>query len=132
MPTDVALSQMTRKTTDPSSTRGLVSCRRLFEGNDIELARKCAYAKTQVQSTEDREQAFYVGSDDWVKVWVNGKEVFSNLQDRYGYPDQNRFLVKLHKGGNEILIRTGHGQGPWRFGLRMDNDPPGAFALETP
>ena len=131
MPTDVALSQMTRKTTDPSSTRGLVSCRLLFEGNDIELARKCAYAKPG-QSTEDREQAFYVGSDDWVKVWVNGKEVFSNLQDRYGYPDQNRFLVKLHKGGNEILIRTGHGQGPWRFGLRMDNDPPGAFALETP
>jgi CubicO group peptidase (beta-lactamase class C family) len=74
---------------------------------------KLAYAYTEIQSSSDQEALFMLGSDDGVKVWVNGKLVHDNLIQRGANARQDRFMATLHKGTNSILAKVENGAGGW-------------------
>ncbi len=80
------------------------------------------YAYTEVISPDDRQTTAFAGSDDGIKVWVNGKLVHSNNADRGLKPDADRFDVSLKQGPNVILVKITQGQGPWGMTFRL-NDP---------
>ena len=80
------------------------------------------YGYCEVLSPDDRTVTAYAGSDDGIKVWVNGKVVHANKADRGLVPDADRFEVPLKKGTNAILVKVTQGHGPWGFALRL-NDP---------
>lgn len=52
-----------------------------------------------------------LGSDDGIKVWVNGKEVLSRKVTRAALPDSDRVVVQLRTGDNEVLIKIINGGG---------------------
>lgn len=89
-----------------------------------------AYAKTCVLSGRARPAVFYVGSDDGVKVWVNGELVHSNRVRRALKPDQDRFDVNLREGANEVLFKIEQGGGAWALSFRV-NDPHGDLRYST-
>ena len=74
----------------------------------IQQGDRCAaYLKTFVRASEAAEASLQVGSDDFIKVWLNGKEVHShNVKLRSLKPAEDKIAVKLIKGWNELLLKV--------------------------
>jgi len=79
-----------------------------------------------------------VGSDDAVKVWLNGVLVHNNPISRGSSDYQDRFLVTLKEGKNVLLIAVYEGRGGWSgfFGFETGTEytvlpPVKRFSLST-
>ncbi len=81
-----------------------------------------AYGACRVISPNERATTLLVGSDDGVKVWLNGKLVHSNHAHRGLSPDQDRVQITLRKGANDLLVKIDQGGGPFGFAVRI-SDP---------
>jgi hypothetical protein len=73
------------------------------------------YLYRVIESPVEQMVALSLGSDDAIKVWVNGKPVLANLIGRGAAPDQERVQVALQSGRNEILLKIVNGGGPSGF-----------------
>ncbi|MCZ6795091.1 MAG: HEAT repeat domain-containing protein, partial [Planctomycetota bacterium] len=78
-----------------------------------------AYAKTRVLSPETQDARLELGSDDAIKVWLNGKLVHANYTHRGRSPRQDLVNVKLRKGWNDLLLKVVDHEGGWGFGCRV-------------
>jgi hypothetical protein len=61
-----------------------------------------------------------VGSDDGVRIWLDGKQVHEFTRDRKATPDQDRVRVELNKGWNKILVKVVNRQGDHGLYLRFN------------
>ena len=77
-----------------------------------------AYAFCQIESPTEEYVAFGLGSDDAVKVWINGLMVHQSQESRGVIIDQDQFIVKLNSGSNTCLIKVSQGMGDWGFVIR--------------
>lgn len=78
-----------------------------------------AYAYRKVQWPEDGEAVLAIGSDDSVKVWVNGTPVHRHVVGRGVRADHDVVPVTLRKGPNDVLIKVDNGSGGWGFICRF-------------
>ncbi len=64
-----------------------------------------SYLHTYVFCPEDRNAKLLLGSDDGIKVWLNGVNVYTN--DRYGnwYNDAYIIDINLSEGWNSLLLK---------------------------
>jgi len=81
-----------------------------------------AYAWTTVISPETHEVQLRIGSDDDVKVWLNGKEVISREIGRAAKPDQDIASVTLNEGKNQLLVKVCNRKLRWGFYLRFTDE----------
>jgi hypothetical protein len=93
-----------------------------------------AYAWTAVRSPADRAVEVLVGSENAVKVFLNGRLIFSREEYHHGMRmDQHVGRGTLRAGRNEILIKvcqneqTEEWAGAWSFQVRIC-DPAGGKA----
>ncbi|MEK6235192.1 MAG: PSD1 and planctomycete cytochrome C domain-containing protein [Planctomycetales bacterium] len=56
-----------------------------------------------------------LGSDDGIKVWINGQEVLNRKVSRAVAPDQEKITVQLKQGENELLMKITNGSGGYGF-----------------
>lgn len=83
---------------------------------------RVVYLKTTVVSEREVAAILAVGSDDSVKIWLNGTVVHSNKTSRGVDPRQDIANVKLQKGNNELLVKVTQGSGDWAFCMEiLDN-----------
>ena len=82
------------------------------------------YGLAYVLSPDDRDATLLLGSDDGVRVWINGEIVHTNPVYRAARPDLDRVTVRLRKGWNKVLVKVLQGAGGWGFYLRFA-DPGG-------
>ena len=80
---------------------------------------RISYAFATVTSPDEREVQFRFDSDDQGKLWLNGKEVFSNPQAQSAVADDNIILVTLKAGKNTILVKVCNEEESWGFYLRV-------------
>ena len=83
-----------------------------------------AYAAVTVNSPEQKEVQFRIGSNDLVKVWLNGKEIW-NWNDPSGRLvtlDDDIVNVTLPKGESQILLKVSNLGGNWGFCFRITDD----------
>ncbi len=59
------------------------------------------------------------GSDDAIKVWLNGEPVLASKLIRVVAPDQERATVDLRAGKNELLVKVVNGGGAYAFYFRV-------------
>jgi hypothetical protein len=59
-----------------------------------------------------------VGSDDGVRVWLNGALVHENWIGRALTEDEDLFPVTLEPGKNVLLLKVQDMQGDWAFSVR--------------
>ncbi len=87
--------------------------------------RSIAYAYTEIDSPEDTDAWLGIGSDDGVKVWINGQLIIDDLGHRMSLLDDNVAQFRLFKGKNALLLKVQNGLGPWSFiaRLRLPPDP---------
>ena len=97
-----------------------------------------AYGSIALDSPRQQETKMLAGSDDAVKVWLNGELVHSNPIDRPAGDFQDKFSVTLKKGINILLIAVYEAGGGWSgfFGFDRDAEytvlsPGTRFALST-
>ena len=64
-----------------------------------------AYASSIVISTKAQECNLRLGSDDGLKVFLNGKEVHKAMQVRDAVADSDEVLIQLQKGENKFLFK---------------------------
>jgi hypothetical protein len=63
------------------------------------------YAKTRVFVPQAQAVVFAIGSDDGVKLWVNGELVHANNAVRGLSPDQDQAKARLREGWNDLLLK---------------------------
>ncbi len=78
-----------------------------------------AYAAASVESPEAQTQLVGLGSDDGVRVWLNGELVHENSTPRALAVDDDVFPIKLKKGNNRLLVKVVNEQGGWGFTCRF-------------
>ena len=79
-----------------------------------------SYAYINVVSPDDRSGLCWVGSDDSIKVWLNGEEVHKNAVDRGAGNFQDKFNVSLNKGDNPLLVKVSEKGGGWSMFVGFD------------
>ncbi len=82
-------------------------------------SQRVAYLKTTLIADKAMPIMFEIGSDDGVKVWVNGVQVHANNASRAAAPGQDKAAVQLKKGNNPVLVKVTQGSGGWAFCLKI-------------
>ena len=91
------------------------------------------YLYRQIDSRIIQDLPLALGSEDAIKVWINGKEVLGNFVSRAVEKKQERVTVPLKKGKNDLLIKIVNGGGSGGFYFMAETIQPDALAaLKTP
>ncbi len=77
------------------------------------------YAWAEVEVPDDRDAWLGIGSDDGLKVWVNGEMVNDKWIERRSRLDDDVVPLRLKKGRNSILIKIQNAKGRWSFTTRL-------------
>jgi HEAT repeat protein len=80
---------------------------------------RVGYARTAIQSEADMNCQLWLGSDDGVKVWLNGAVVYSANVARAITPDSDKFNIALKKGWNTLVLKVTQNNLPWEFSARI-------------
>jgi len=78
-----------------------------------------AYAWAEIELSAPQTLLLGIGSDDAVKVWLNGERVHENWTFRALVVDQDLAIVRLRPGKNQILLKVQNGAGDWGFACRL-------------
>jgi HEAT repeat protein len=87
--------------------------------SDLRGNNRVAYLRTRIFVPKAQELGLEVGSDDAIKVWVNGKSVHSNNASRGNEPGQDKVRIKLDEGWNTMLLKVINGGGGWGTNARL-------------
>jgi len=101
-----------------AKSQGIVDLAEVYNGAEY----KVAYALAYVQSPKDQVVHFLVGSDDAVKVMVNGEMVHENYAFRGVTPGEDQFSINLKKGLNPIVVKVLNGTRGWGLSLSIIDD----------
>jgi len=102
---------------------GIVDLNEMFRGGD-----RCAYGRAVLVSEGEQDARLELGSDDGVKVWLNGEVVHRNDVMRGLSLRQDVVPIRLRDGRNVLLVKVTQGGGDWQFAVRVRGAD--GFALE--
>ena len=92
-----------------------------------------SYALITLESASDQDGVdMRVGSDDSVKVWLNGEEVHNNPVNRGAGDFQDTFQVDIKQGDNLLLVKVSERGGGWSMFVGVDADVTAIFKPATP
>ena len=73
------------------------------------------YASRNFKMDEDKSMKIGVGSNDGVRMWLNGKLVLDHKVLRKAEPNQEILTLRFKKGDNSVLIKIDQFGGGWGF-----------------
>ena len=92
-----------------------------------------SYALITLESDSDQSGVdMKVGSDDSVKVWLNGEVVHTNAVNRGAGDFQDTFQVDLKTGDNLLLVKVSERGGGWSMFAGVDADVNAVYKPATP
>ncbi|MCX7699665.1 MAG: c-type cytochrome, partial [Gemmataceae bacterium] len=80
---------------------GYLDLRKVFQADHIS-----AYALTFVYAPAAQKVKCLTGSDDQMRLWVNGQLVHEHASNRGAAPDTDSFEVELKAGWNPVLVKV--------------------------
>jgi hypothetical protein len=81
-----------------------------------------AYAACTLLSPGERDGWLELGSDDGLRVWWNGEEIWTRDVYRAAAPAQDLVPVHVRQGENQVLLKVGQAEGDWGFYFRLTDD----------
>lgn len=100
--------------TAPTSKRGFLNANEQLGRTDFCVA----YGYAEIESVHARECVIRCGSDDGIKLWVNGKLVHTNNALR-GFSLCDEVTVPLRAGVNRIVVKVSQHDGGWGWGVAV-------------
>jgi len=82
---------------------------------------RVAYLRTYVFCPREQDVRAELGSDDAVKMWVNGVLEHANLAARGVTPGDDVVPIRFYVGWNSVLLKIVQGKGDWGAVLRLVN-----------
>lgn len=92
-------------------------------------ANRIALAHGRWTAARSGKALLAVGTDDAIKLWVNGKLVVSDWVQRKVTSYEELYLIDVQKGENQIHAALLNFQGPWGFFLHLPDSPTKAKLL---
>ena len=92
--------------------------------NDIIGENSATYLYRNIASVTHQKALLYIGSNDALKVWMNGTELLAKNVQRDAAPDQEQVQVTLKPGNNALLLKVVNYSGPSGFYFRIESAPP--------
>lgn len=87
------------------------------------------YLYRLIKSPSATQLPLSLGSDDGIKVWLNGKEILKTNPSRGAAPDQEKVTLELKEGNNQFLMKIiNHGSGAGFYFKAKGNELPPAIA----
>jgi HEAT repeat protein len=80
---------------------------------------RVAYARTWIYSPAQQKVHVELGSDDGVKVWLNGVGVYANNVSRSLEPGSDQIDVTLNEGWNALMLKVTQNTAGWEFCVRF-------------
>ena len=77
------------------------------------------YAWTEIMSPADTDAWLGIGSDDGLKVWVNGRLVANSWVVRPSRLGDHVVPFRLKAGRNQILVKVQNDTAAWSFIARL-------------
>lgn len=87
----------------------------LFPQNEFILC----YLYRTIEVDRDMPATLYLGSDDSLKVWLNGQQVHEFSGQRTMPDNKDEVRVQLHRGGNTLLLKVGNWVSTYAFYYRL-------------
>ena len=87
---------------------------RVFNGPN-----RVGYLYTRIHSAKDQPIRLELGSDDGLKVWLNGENIHTNNALRGCQRAQDIVKATLKKGMNELLLKVSNNGGGWAACVRV-------------
>lgn len=78
-----------------------------------------AYLRAAVHSPQARDVVLEMGSDDGLKVWLNGAVVHANDARRPTHLGDDKVAAHLNQGWNTLLVKVTQAGGEWGLALRL-------------
>ena len=109
----------------PATWRPVAGVTDLSSAGVVDLAGEAAgdncviYLKTRVFVPAAQAVIFELGSDDGIKLLVNGEVTHANNIDRGVAPGEDRVKAKLHQGWNDLLAKITQNGGGCGMSLRI-------------
>ena len=92
-----------------------------------------SYALITLESaTAQSDVTMRVGSDDSIKVWLNGEEVHNNAVNRGAGDFQDDFQVNLVAGDNLLLVKVSERGGGWSMFVGIEADVTAVYKEPVP
>ena len=82
-----------------------------------------SYALYTYKSDKAQEATMKTGSDDSIKVWVNGEVAFTNAVNRGRGMWQDEFGISLKQGDNLIMVKISEAGGGWGMHVGILEQP---------
>jgi hypothetical protein len=79
------------------------------------------YAYRSVRAAKAMKVRLLTGSDDALRVWLNGQPVVKVLAMRAAAPDAEKNEAELAAGENHLLVEVSQGNGGWGLYLRFED-----------
>jgi alpha-galactosidase len=92
---------------------GHVNC--TTELGDVEWC--VGYGYAEIELIHAREAVLRCGSDDGIKIWLNGKVVHTHEIFRAYLPNNDEVTIQLKSGINRIFVKLTNGTSGWGFGV---------------
>jgi hypothetical protein len=99
--------------TDPSRP-GVLDLLKLYGGEQ-----RAAYLYTWLHCDGRKQARLEIGSDDGVKVWLNGNVVHANNVARPLTPGSDNVNITLDQGWNLLMLKVTQNNLPWEFCVRL-------------
>jgi CubicO group peptidase (beta-lactamase class C family)/ATP-dependent Clp protease adapter protein ClpS len=96
------------------SKTDIVDLRAATGGGDFSIA----YAWAEIDMPEKTRCLLGIGSDDAVKVWLNGKAIHEHWTGRPAQADDDVVPAEFERGKNRLLIKVQNMEGEWGFACR--------------
>jgi CubicO group peptidase (beta-lactamase class C family) len=77
-----------------------------------------SYAVAEISSATERKALLGIGSDDAVKVWLNGQFIHENFTGRPVNPDDDLVSSQFKTGNNTLILKIYNMQQGWGFCVR--------------
>lgn len=78
-----------------------------------------AYAWAEIQMKKPAKVLLGIGSDDAVKVWLNGRLVHENWTSRAAHADDDIITVQFQAGTNDLLFKVQNTISEWGLACRI-------------
>ena len=78
-----------------------------------------AMARLQVDAGRGGRRLISIGSDDAIKIWLNGKKIHEDWVGRSVRPDEDFLLAEFLPGKNSLMAMVQNFGGPWGLAIEI-------------